>query len=62
MIKKIKYKGLWFYGLSGSGKTYISKKISNITIDVIIRYVVKIKSNDFFFFKIKHKANIKIIL
>jgi len=28
MIKKIKYKGLWFYGLSGSGKTYISKKIS----------------------------------
>jgi adenylylsulfate kinase-like enzyme len=28
MIKKKKYKGLWFYGLSGSGKTYISKKIS----------------------------------
>ena len=28
MTKKIKYKGLWFYGLSGSGKTYISKKIS----------------------------------
>jgi hypothetical protein len=28
MIKKIKYKGLWFYGLSGSGKTYLSKKIS----------------------------------
>jgi adenylylsulfate kinase-like enzyme len=28
MTKKIKYKGLWFYGLSGSGKTYITKKIS----------------------------------
>jgi adenylylsulfate kinase-like enzyme len=28
MVKKIKYKGLWFFGLSGSGKTYISKKIS----------------------------------
>ncbi len=28
MIKKIKHKGIWFFGLSGSGKTYISKKIS----------------------------------
>jgi len=28
MEKKIKYKGLWFFGLSGTGKTYISKKIS----------------------------------
>ncbi len=28
MIKKLKYKGIWFFGLSGSGKTYISKKIS----------------------------------
>jgi adenylylsulfate kinase-like enzyme len=27
MLKK-KYKGLWFFGLSGSGKTYISKKIA----------------------------------
>ena len=26
LIKK--YKGLWFFGLSGSGKTYISKKIA----------------------------------
>ena len=28
MVKKIKYKGLWFFGFSGIGKTYISKKIS----------------------------------
>lgn len=28
MIKKKKYKGLWLFGLSGSGKTYISKKIA----------------------------------
>jgi ATP-dependent 26S proteasome regulatory subunit len=28
MEKKIKYKGLWFFGLSGTGNTYISKKIS----------------------------------
>jgi adenylylsulfate kinase-like enzyme len=27
-MKKKKYKGLWFFGLSGSGKTYITKKIS----------------------------------
>ena len=27
MIKK-KYEGIWFFGMSGSGKTYISKKIS----------------------------------
>jgi len=26
MKKSIKYKGLWLFGLSGSGKTYISKK------------------------------------
>ena len=25
---KKKYKGIWLYGLSGSGKTYISKKIA----------------------------------
>jgi adenylylsulfate kinase len=25
---KNKYKSLWFFGLSGSGKTYISKKIA----------------------------------
>jgi len=25
---KKNYKGIWFYGLSGSGKTYISKEIS----------------------------------
>ncbi len=28
MTKKIKYKGIWIYGFSGSGKTYISKKLS----------------------------------
>ena len=28
MIKKKKYKGLWLFGLSGSGKTYVSKKIA----------------------------------
>jgi len=28
LILKKKYKGLWFFGLSGSGKTYISTKIA----------------------------------
>lgn len=28
MLKKKKYKGIWLFGLSGSGKTYISKKIA----------------------------------
>ena len=26
-MKKVKKKGIWFYGLSGSGKTYASKLI-----------------------------------
>ena len=44
-MKKI-YKGIWFYGLSGSGKTYASKvlnkKIGNSIIidgDIVRKYI-----------------------
>lgn len=33
---KKKFKGIWFYGLSGSGKTYISKAISKKIVDSVI--------------------------
>jgi len=35
MVKKIKYKRLWFFGLSGTGKTYLSKKISKKLIQLL---------------------------
>ena len=33
---KKNYKGIWFYGLSGSGKTYISKAISKKVSNIIL--------------------------
>ena len=58
-------KGIWFYGLSGSGKTYISKilynKMNNSVLvdgDIVRKYV----STDLSYFKEHREIQIKRVL
>lgn len=59
-----KYKGIWFYGFSGSGKTYISKilkkKLKNSVV-VDGDNVRKLISNDLDYSKAHRKIQIKRI-
>ena len=59
---KKKYKGIWFYGLSGSGKTYISKIIKKKTKKSIIidgDIVRKLVSTDLNYSKKHREIQIK---
>ena len=62
---KKKYRGIWFYGLSGSGKTYISKILKkNIKKSIIIDgdIVRKLVSTDLNYSKIDREIQIKRVL
>ena len=63
-LKLKKYKGIWFYGFSGSGKTYISKilkkKLKNSVV-VDGDNVRKLISNDLGYSKAHRKIQIKRI-
>ena len=64
-MKKKNIKGIWFYGLSGSGKTYISKilynKMNNSVLvdgDIVRKFV----STDLSYFKKDREIQIKRVL
>ena len=62
---KKKYKGIWFYGSSGSGKTYISKIIKKKTKKSIIidgDIVRKLVSTDLNYSKKHREIQIKRVL
>ena len=62
---KKKYRGIWFYGLSGSGKTYISKILKkNIKKSIIIDgdIVRRLVSTDLNYSKRDREIQIKRVL
>lgn len=64
-FNKKKYKGIWFFGLSGSGKTYFSKKIkSKIKNHVLVDgdNVRKLISADLNYSKAHRKIQISRVL
>ena len=64
-FNKKKYKGIWFFGLSGSGKTYFSKKIkSKIKNHVLVDgdNVRKLISSDLNYSKAHRKIQISRVL
>jgi len=66
IIKKmLLYKGIWFYGLSGSGKSYISKILHSKMSDSVLvdgDIVRKFISTDLGYFKKDREIQIKRIL
>ena len=64
-FNKKKYKGIWFFGLSGSGKTYFSEKIkSKIKNYVLVDgdNVRKLISTDLNYSKVHRKIQISRVL